>query len=84
MHFLKEKKLLQVRLQSTQTLSKRQESRDRMEEDLKDPKMDPPVAAMSPNATEAALRVVQSLFFRASWMPDIAPDRIFCEGAPPT
>lgn len=55
-----------------------------MEEDLKDPKKDPPVAAMSPNATDAALRVVQSLFLRASWMPDIAPDRIFCVGAPPT
>lgn len=55
-----------------------------MDEALKDPKKDPPVAAMSPNATEAALRVVQSLFFRASRIPAIAPDRIFCVGAPPT
>jgi uroporphyrinogen-III synthase len=55
-----------------------------MEEALKDPKKDPPLAAMSPNATEAALRVVQSLFLRASWMPAIATDKIFCVGAPPT
>jgi hypothetical protein len=54
-----------------------------MQEALKGPKQDPPLEAISPNAAEAALRVVQSLFLRASWMLVIAADRIFCDGAPP-
>ena len=48
------------------TLSKRHDSRERMHDALKDPKKDAPLEAISPNAIEAALRVVQSLLLRAS------------------
>lgn len=54
-----------------------------MQDVLKDPKNDPPLETISPSAAEAALRVVQSLFFKASWMLVIAADKTFCVGAPP-
>lgn len=54
-----------------------------MEDDLKEPRNDPPPEAISPSAAEAALRVGQSLSLRASWMLVIAADRAVCVGAPP-
>lgn len=48
------------------TLSKRHDSRERMQEALKEPKMDPPLEAISPKAMHAALRVAQSLLLRDS------------------
>lgn len=54
-----------------------------MQEALKELKKDPPLEAISPRDKEAALRVVQSLFLRASWMLLIAADKITCDGAPP-
>ena len=54
-----------------------------MQEDLKELKKDPLLEAISPSDKEAALRVAQSLFFRASWMLLIAADNVLCDGAPP-
>lgn len=48
-----------------------------MQEALKVPKNDPPLEAISPSATDAALRVVQSVFLRHSWMLPIAAERTF-------
>lgn len=65
------------------TLSKRHDSKQRMHEDLKEPRHAPPQEAISLNAKEAALRVAQSLFLSASWMLVIAADKALCVAAPP-
>lgn len=75
--------LFKLDLLFTLTLSKRHDSRERIQEGLKDPKKDPPLDAISPNAIEAALRVDQSLLLRDSWMLDIAAESTFRVGAPP-
>ena len=54
-----------------------------MQDALQDPKKEPPLEAISPNAVEAAFRVDQSLFLRDSWMLSIAADRMFWVEAPP-
>lgn len=65
------------------TLSKRQDSSERIQEDLKEFRKDPPLLAMHASATEAALRVAQSLLLRASWMLVIAVDKACSVEAPP-
>lgn len=65
------------------TLSKRHDSSEEIHEALKLPKNDLPLEAISANATEAALRVAQSLFLRASWILVIAADRTLLVAAPP-
>lgn len=54
-----------------------------MQEALNDPITAPLHIAISANAMEAAFRVAQSVFFRASWMLDIAADNIFTAVPPP-
>lgn len=65
------------------TLSKRHDSSVCMQEALKGAKKGPPLEAISPSANDAALRVVQSVSFRASWMLQIAADKALCDRAPP-
>ena len=54
-----------------------------MQEAIKGAKKGPPLEAISPNANDAALRVVQSLSLRASWMLQMAVDKALCDRAPP-
>lgn len=54
-----------------------------MQEARKDPNKGPLDTAISANATEAALRVFQSVLFSASWMLATAADKTFCAVAPP-
>lgn len=54
-----------------------------MHEALKDPKTGPLDNAISANATEAALRVFQSVLFSAPWMLVTAADKTLCAVAPP-
>jgi len=65
------------------TLSKRHDSSAWIQEALKGTKHSPPLAPISPKANDAALRVVQSLSLRASWMLEIPLDKALCDRAPP-